>query len=153
MSLLDTLTADMKAAMKARDKDRLQTIRMLISGVKNTMIDKPEISEADEIDYLSTEAKKRRQSIEAYEQADREDLAEIERQELAVIEHYLPKQLSDDEVREIVRAAVAETGASGPSDLGRVMGKVMPQIKGRYDGAKVRPLVQDLLSQDETDVG
>ena len=77
MSLLDTLTADMKAAMKARDKDRLQTIRMLISGVKNVLIDKPSFSESDEVDYLSTEAKKRRQSIEAYEQAGREDLAEV----------------------------------------------------------------------------
>lgn len=146
MSLLDTLTADMKAAMKARDKDRLQTIRMLISGVKNTLIDKPELTEDDEVSYLSTEAKKRRQSIEAYVDAGREDLAETERQELKIIEEYLPQQLSDDEVGEIVKAAIAETGASAPSDLGRVMGKVMPQIKGRYDGAKVRPLVQNLLS-------
>lgn len=146
MSLLDTLTADMKAAMKARDKDRLQTIRMLISGVKNTLIDKPELTEDDEVSYLSTEAKKRRQSIEAYVDAGREDLAETERQELKIIEEYLPQQLSDDEVGEIVKAAIAETGASAPSDLGRVMGKVMPQIKGRYDGAKVRPLVQSLLS-------
>lgn len=146
MSLLDTLTADMKAAMKARDKDRLQTVRMLISGVKNVLIDKPELTEAEEIDYLSTEAKKRRQSIEAYEQAGRDDLAEVEKAELAVIETYLPKQLSDDEVRAIVEEVIASTGASAPSDLGRVMGQVMPRIKGQYDGAKVRPIVQDLLS-------
>jgi uncharacterized protein YqeY len=145
MSLLDTLTADMKAAMKARDKDRLQTIRMLISGVKNVLIDKPTFSEADEVDYLSTEAKKRRQSIEAYEQADREDLAAVERAELLVIEHYLPQQLSEDEVRTIVQDAIASTGAASASDLGKVMGAIMPQIKGRFDGAKVRPIVQDLL--------
>jgi uncharacterized protein len=145
MSLLDTLTADMKAAMKARDKDRLQTIRMLISGVKNVLIDKPSFSESDEVDYLSTEAKKRRQSIEAYEQAGREDLAEVERAELVVIEQYLPQQLGEDEVRTIVAEAIASTGASGASDLGKVMGAIMPQIKGRFDGAKVRPIVQDLL--------
>jgi uncharacterized protein YqeY len=145
MSLLDTLTADMKAAMKARDKERLQTIRMLISGVKNVLIDKPSFSESDEVDYLSTEAKKRRQSIEAYEQAGREDLAEVERAELLVIEQYLPQQLGEDEVRTIVAEAIASTGASGASDLGKVMGAIMPQIKGRFDGAKVRPIVQDLL--------
>lgn len=145
MSLLDTLTADMKAAMKARDKERLQTIRMLISGVKNVLIDKPSFSESDEVDYLSTEAKKRRQSIEAYEQAGREDLAEVERAELVVIEQYLPQQLGEDEVRTIVAEAIASTGASGASDLGKVMGAIMPQIKGRFDGAKVRPIVQDLL--------
>lgn len=146
MALLDTLKNDMKAAMKAREKKRLGVIRMLISDLKNKLIDTAELSEADELSFLSTQAKKRRQSIEEYEKADRADLAEIEKAELAIIQDYLPAPLTEDEVRAIVAAAVEATGASGPSDMGKVMGKVMPQVKGRFDGAAVRPLVQAALS-------
>lgn len=146
MALLDTLKTDMKTAMKAREKERLGVIRMLISDLKNMLIDKAELSEADELSFLSTQAKKRRQSIEEYEKANRADLADIERAELAIIQTYLPAPLSEDEVREIIAAAIEATGAASPSDMGKVMGKVMPQVKGRFDGAAVRPLVQAALA-------
>lgn len=146
MALLDTLKTDMKTAMKAREKERLGVIRMLISDLKNMLIDKAELSEADELSFLSTQAKKRRQSIDEYEKANRADLADIERAELAIIQTYLPAPLSEDEVREIIAAAIEATGAASPSDMGKVMGKVMPQVKGRFDGAAVRPLVQAALA-------
>ena len=146
MALLDTLKTDMKTAMKAREKERLGVIRMLISDLKNMLIDKAELSEADELSFLSTQAKKRRQSIEEYEKANRADLADIERAELAIIQTYLPAPLSEDEVRKIIAAAIEATGAASPSDMGKVMGKVMPQVKGRFDGAAVRPLVQAALA-------
>lgn len=146
MALLDTLKTDMKTAMKAREKERLGVIRMLISDLKNMLIDKAELSEADELSFLSTQAKKRRQSIDEYEKANRADLADIERAELAIIQTYLPAPLSEDEVRKIIAAAIEATGAASPSDMGKVMGKVMPQVKGRFDGAAVRPLVQAALA-------
>lgn len=142
MALLDTLTGDMKAAMKARESGRLQTIRMLIASIKNERIKKgDDLDEAEEIDLLAREAKRRRESIDAYEKAEREDLAQIERDELVVIEGYLPQQLEEDEVRELIRQAIADTGAESNKDMGKVMGRVMPQLRGRFDGKAAKDLV------------
>jgi len=147
MSLLTTLKEDMKAAMKARQRDRLQTIRLLMSALKNKQIDNggEDLSEDAELQFLATEAKRRRESITAYEEAGREDLAAQERSELEVISHYLPEPLTEDEVRAIVQAVIDETGATSKKQMGQVMGRVMPQVKGRFDGAAVKPIVLGLL--------
>lgn len=146
MSLLDTLTGDMKAALKARESGRLQTIRMLMSGLKNERIKKGEnLVEAEEIDFLAREAKRRRESIDAYVDADREDLAQIERDELVVIETYLPQPLTEDEVKALIADAVAKTGAESKKDMGRVMGMVMPALRGRFDGKAAKDLVMAAL--------
>ncbi|MFT5993668.1 MAG: hypothetical protein ACI82G_002672, partial [Bradymonadia bacterium] len=127
-------------------KERLQVVRGLLSDVKlakkETGVD---MTDEQELQFLATAAKKRRQSIEAFDKGGRADLADNERAELVIIETYLPAPLTEDEVRAIVAAAVEATGASGPSDMGKVMGKVIPQVKGRFDGAAVRPLVQEAL--------
>lgn len=146
MSLQDTLTADMKAALKGHEKERLGTLRMLLSELKNASIAKRgPLEEADEIDLLAREAKRRRESIDAFEKGGREELAQKERGELAIIETYLPKPLSPDEVRALVREAIAATGASGKRDMGKVMGRVMPQLRGRFPGKDVKPIVDELL--------
>lgn len=146
MSLLETLTGDMKAALKARESARLGTIRMLLAALKNEQISqRGELDEATEIDFLAREAKRRRESIDAYVEAGREELAETERQELVVIEGYLPQPLTDDEVRAMIAEAIAETGASSPKDMGAVMGKVMPALRGRYDGKAAKDLVMAAL--------
>lgn len=146
MSLRDRMTVDMKAAMKARDAARRDTLRMLLSALGNERIKlQRDLDEAEEIDFLATQAKRRRESIDAYEQAERQELADQERAELVVIEEYLPKQLSEDEVRALVRDAIEQTGASSKKDMGRVMGAVMPQLRGRFPGAGVKPIVESLL--------
>lgn len=146
MSLRDRMTVDMKAAMKAREAARRDTLRMLLSALGNERIRlQRDLDEAEEIDFLATQAKRRRESIDAYEQAERQELADQERAELAVIEEYLPKQLSEDEVRALVRDAIEQTGASSKKDMGRVMGAVMPQLRGRFPGAGVKPIVDSML--------
>lgn len=146
MGLKEKLTADMKAAMKAREAARLATIRLLLSDWKKQLIDsKTELSEQDELQFLATQAKRRRESIQAFEEGGRDEMAEQERVELAVIEDYLPKQLTADEVRELIAKAVADTGAESMKDMGKVMGKLMPQLKGRFPGKDVQPLVKEAL--------
>lgn len=148
-STIATLKADMKAAMRAKEKERLSVIRMLISSLKNKAIDLKidvdDISEEIVVAVFSTEAKKRRESAQAYRDADREELAAKEDAELAVITQYLPEQLSDDEVRELVKEVIAEVGAETKRDMGKVMGKMMPKVKGRFDGSKVKDLVLEQL--------
>ncbi len=143
---IQQMKADMKAAMKAREKDKLQTIRMLLSSLKNASIDKgDDLDEQDVINVLSTEAKKRREAAEQYSQGGREELAEKEEAELTVIEGYLPPQMTDEEAAALVDEAIATTGASSKADMGKVMGYVMPKVKGRYDGSKVKDIVLSKL--------
>ncbi|OIP32220.1 MAG: aspartyl-tRNA amidotransferase [Deltaproteobacteria bacterium CG2_30_63_29] len=147
MSLFETLTADIKTAMKAREKERLSTLRMVLSSLKNKRIDKgSELDEAEELELLTREAKRRRESIDAYTKANRQDLVDKEQAELVVIGAYLPQQLSPEEVEAIVAAAVAESGASAKKDIGNVMKLVMPKIQGRFPGKDVRPMVDKHLS-------
>lgn len=147
MSLLKQLTQDMKAAMKAREKERLVTLRLLISGVKGQVKDlKRDLTEQEEISFLATEAKRRQESIAAYTEADRADLAEKEQSELAIIQVYLPAQLTEDEVKDILREIIASTGASSPREMGKVMGQAMPRLKGRFPGKEVKGLVLGLLN-------
>jgi len=149
-STIATLKADMKAAMRAKEKERLSVIRMLISSLKNKAIDLKidvdDISEEIVVSVFSTEAKKRRESAQAYRDADREELAAKEDAELVIITKYLPEQLSDDEVRELVKAVIAEVGAETKRDMGKVMGKMMPKVKGRFDGSRVKDLVLEQLA-------
>lgn len=146
MPLLETLSADLKTAMKARESVRVQTVRLLISEVKNAAIAKGgALDEAGELQLLSSQAKRRRESIDAYTSGGRMDLADQEAAELAVIEGYLPAPLTVDEVRALVEAAIAQTGAESMREMGKVMGLLMPQVRGRFPGKDVKPIVQGLL--------
>jgi uncharacterized protein YqeY len=143
---LQQLKTDMKTAMKAREKEKLQTIRSLISSLQNAGIDKQgDLDEDDVIDVLSTEAKKRREAIDAYTEGGRQELADKEEAELRVIEDYLPPQMSDEEAEALVDEAIDKTGASSKADMGKVMGFVMPKVKGVYDGSKIKDIVMGKL--------
>ena len=147
MSIKADLTAAMKDAMRAKQSVRLITIRMAITAIKNKEIDaKAELDEAAEIAVLSTMAKQRREAAVAYREGDRLELAEKEEAELLLIQEFLPKQLSDDEVREIVKAAVAESGATSAKDMGKVMPLVIAKTAGKCDSKMVSGLVKELLS-------
>ena len=147
MTIFERLTEDMKTAMKAGDKERLSTIRLLRGQLKNAMIDKKDdLSEEEEIAILSNAAKKRRESIEAYGKAGRDDLVEKEKKELEVIQSYLPQPLSPEELEEIVDQAIAEANAQTMKDMGRVMGLIMPKVKGRADGKHINEMVRSKLS-------
>jgi len=148
VSLLETLQTDMKEAMKARQADRLGVIRMLISDIKKILIDgqKSEITEDEEIAFLSTQAKRRRDSIDQYTKGNREDLAAIEQAELAIIETYLPQQLTVDEATDIAREVIASVGATSIKDMSKVMAGLMPRLKGRFPGKDVKPILESLLN-------
>ena len=148
MSLQERLTADMKEAMRLREKDRLTTIRMVKSSLQNETIKlgKQELTDEEELTILSREMKQRNDSLREFESAGREDLASKVAEEIVVLEAYMPEQLSEDEVTAIVQAAIAQTNAAAPSDMGRVMGVVMPQVKGKADGGLVNRIVKQQLT-------
>lgn len=147
--MLDRLNEDMKTAMKAKDKDRLGTIRMLISDVKNAKIQKGGInSELDENEYIAifkTNLKKRMDAAQAYREGGRTEQAEKEEAEAAIIQEYLPKALSDEELEKVVEKAIAEIGATSMREMGAVMKKVMSEHGGAVDGKAVQQLVQKKL--------
>lgn len=136
----------MRASAKAQDVVRRDTLRFALSALHNEEVARRRPLSDEEIhDVLAKQAKMRRESIEAFDKGARPELAAKERAELAIIEGYLPQQLTRDEVVAIARAAIAETGASAPGDQGKVMQKVMPQVKGRADGKVVAEVVGSLL--------
>jgi uncharacterized protein YqeY len=146
VSLQAQIEQDIKAAMKAREADRLNTLRMVLSGLKNERINlRRDLNPQEELAFLSTEAKRRRESIDAFQQGGRADLVAKEQAELAIIQTYLPQALSEDEVKAMIQAAITESGAATKKDFGKVMRLIAPQIKGRFDGAAVRPLIEGLL--------
>ncbi len=148
MSLKQTLTEDMKAAMKAREsgKKRLSVIRMVLSSLKNAEIDKKaELSEDEVIEVLSREVKKRKDALEEYERAGRQDIADGLRDEINILMNYLPEQMSEEEIRRLVREVIDEVKPSGPRDMGKVMGKLMPVVKGKADGKLVNLIVKELI--------
>lgn len=148
MSLLSTLNDDMKTAMKARDKETLSVIRMLKASIQNEQIKiGQELNAEEELTVLSREMKQRRDSLSEFEKAGRDDLAEKVKGEIAIVEKYLPEQLTEEEIREIVQAAIEKTGATSPKEFGKVMGVVMPQVKGKADGNQVNAVVKELLSE------
>lgn len=151
MGLKEQIGEDIKSAMKAKDKLRLETVR----GIKKAILEKEvalrpkgqdSLTPEQEIELLAQQAKQRRDSIAQYQQGGREDLAEKETQELAIIETYLPKQVSDEELETIIDEIIASVGASSPKDLGKVMGSAMKQLKGKADGKKIQALVKSKLS-------
>jgi uncharacterized protein YqeY len=144
---LAQIKSDMKEAMKDQRKEEVSTLRMLVSSLNNAKIDQGgDLDEDDVIEVLSKEAKQRRESIEAYEEGDRQDLADKEQDELEVIRRYLPEPLSDEEVEQMVDEIIEETGAETQGDMGRVMGQIMPKVKGRYEGSKVKDIVLEKLA-------
>ncbi len=150
MTFLDKLQADLKDAMRARDDVRLRTIRQLRSALQSAEIARREggtatLSEADVLAVVQKQAKQRRESIAQYQAAGRDDLRAREADELAVLETYLPQPLSDDDIRQAVRAIAAEVGATGPADMGRVMGPAMAALRGRADGRRVQEIVREAL--------
>lgn len=146
MSLKEQLTADMKEAMKNKEKDRLAVIRMVRGAIRQQEIDgQKELGEEDVIAVISKEVKMRRDSIEEFQKGGREDLVEKTQAEIDVLMPYLPAQLSEEEVKELVKAAVEQTGAATPKDMGKVMGVLMPKVKGRADGKMVNNIVKSFL--------
>ncbi len=146
MSLLDKLSEDLKAAMKSGDKVRVETVRLLRGQLKDFRINQQHEPSADEeINLLVSAAKRRREAIDAYTKAGRQDLADKEAAEMAIISEYLPQGLTPEEVAAIIAAAITELGAKGPGDVGKVMGKIMAQVKGRADGKLVQQLVRERL--------
>lgn len=147
MSLLEQLTEDMKQALKAQDKLKLSTVRMLISQLKNERIDSgAELTEEQELQVLMNAAKKRKEAIDAYQKANRLDLAEKEQQELDIIQQYLPAQLSDEQIAAKIDEIIAAVGATSLKDLGKVMAEAMKALKGKADGKKVQQLVREKLA-------
>lgn len=147
MSLFKQIDTDYMAALKASNKAAVSTLRLVKSALKYKQIEKGEdLTDEDALSVLSSLVKQRRDSIEQYEKAGREDLAAVERGEIEVIQKYLPSQMSDEEVEALVRATIDELSASGPKDIGNVMKAVMPKVKGRADGKKVNGIVSKLLT-------
>ena len=147
--LKDRLHADLNTAMKARDEITLSTLRMALTAVTTEEVagkQARELSDDEVLRVLTRENKKRREAAEAFDAAGRPELAERERAEGAVLEGYLPRQLGDDELTELVRAAIAESGASSPRDLGSVMKLVQPRVAGRADGRRVSDEVRSQLA-------
>ncbi len=146
MSLLERLQDDLKEAMRASETMRRDTIRLVISALKLKAIDgKQELDEGEEFTVLKKEVKNRRDSIEQYEAANREDLAAIERAEIDVLEPYLPEEMSAEQVREIVQAAIQQLGATSKKEMGKVMQTVMAEHKGQVDGKVVQQCANELL--------
>lgn len=147
MSLKQQLEADLRDAMRQRDERRRDTLRLTLNAVHNAEIERGEqLDDAGVQDIISRETKRRRESIEEFRKAGRQDLVEKEEAELAVLAAYLPEQLSRDEIAEAARQAINETGASGPKDLGKVMPALMERFRGRVDGREVNEVVRELLA-------
>ena len=148
-SLRERLREDLKDAMRARDVVRRDTIRLVQAAIKNVEIERrgAELSDADVVVIMQRQVKQRHESITQYEQVKRSDLADVERAELAVIEAYLPQQMSREEIVVTARAMIEQLGARGPSDRGKVMGGLMGQLRGKADGATVNAVVSELLAE------
>ena len=146
MTLQQRIESAMREAMLARDIRRVGTLRMAMAAFQNRRIELGrDLTDEDVIDLLSKQMKQRRESIEHFKAGGRDAMVQVEQEESAIIAEYLPQPLSDEELKELVRAAIAETGASTPADLGKVMGRVTPQTKGRADGKVVADLVRQQL--------
>jgi uncharacterized protein YqeY len=148
MSLTEQLQADMKTAMRDGDAHRRDTLRMVIAAAQNAAKEKREpLSDEETLAVISRQVKTRRESVTAYRDAGRDDLADKEQSEIEVLQPYLPQQMGEDAVRALVVEAVAATGATSPRDMGKVMGALMPKVKGRADGKLVSSLVNEELAK------
>lgn len=146
MSLLNSLQKDMVAAMKAKDKARLSTVRMLKAAVQNEQISLGhDLSADEEISVLSRELKQRKDSLAEFKAAGRDEAVQKLEAEIAVVETYMPQQLSADEVKAVVEETIKAVGATSKADFGKVMGAVMPKLKGKADGKLVNATVKEML--------
>lgn len=147
VTLSDRIESAMRDSMRARDEQRTQTLRMVMAAAHNVKIARGrDLTDEDVVDVLTKQVKQRRESIAMFRDAGREERATAEEAEAAILAEFLPQPLTEDEVTSLVRAAIAETGATSPADLGRVMGRVTPQTKGRADGRLVSEVVRRLLA-------
>ena len=147
MSLKAQLTSDLKDAMRQHDERRRDVLRFTLAALQNAEIAaREELDEPAAMAVLAKEAKQRRDSIEEFRKADRQDLVTKEEAELAVLKPYLPEQLSREEITQAAREAIQEAGASGPQEMGKVMAVLMPRLRGRADGRQVSEVVQELLA-------
>ena len=148
-TLREQLSDDLKDAMRARETVRRDTLRLLQAAVKNAEIEaRSDLSDTDVQALIQRQIKQRHDSIEQFEKGGRDDLVAQERSEIAVLEGYLPEQLSREQVEELARAAIERAGASGPADKGKVMGPLMGELRGKADGALVNAVVTELLGAD-----
>lgn len=146
-SLREHLTQDLKQAMKDRDAELRDTIRFILSAVKNVEIDKrAPLTTEEEIALLRTQAKQRRDSIDQFRAGGRDELADRETAQLAILERYLPQQMSDEELSAFVRDGIAEAGAEGPKDMGKAMGLLNKRAEGRVDGRRLSTAVRESLA-------
>ncbi len=147
MSLKDEINKEMKAAMKSRDKDRLKTIRLILSEIKRVEVDERiTVDDQRTLSILAKMIKQRRDSIAQYDSAGRTELSKIEADEITVINGFLPEALTDDEINNLIEKAISETGAESMKDMGRVMGIIRPQIQGRADAGEVSKRVKEALN-------
>ncbi len=142
----ERIQEDLKKALKSREELKVSTLRMLLSSIHNKEIEKRQELTQEEIQsVISKEIKKRKEAILEYKKGRREDLVEKEQRELQFLESYLPKQLSEEELQEIITKVIKEVGGRGASDFGRVMSQIMPQVKGRAEGSTVAQIVKKML--------
>ena len=145
-ALKNRIADDVKQALRSGETLRLSVVRMLLSAVNYAEMAKmAELDDAGVVGVISKEIKQHRESIEAFKSGNRPELAAKEEAELAILQAYMPKQLGRDEIAGLVKQAIAETGAQGPRDKGKVMGKLMPQVRGKADGQEVNAVVTELL--------
>lgn len=147
--ILEKINEDYKNAVREKDENKKQTLNLLKSAIKYREIELrssgKEITEEEIISVIQKEIKKRREAMELYEKGGRSDLYEKEKTELEILESYLPKQLTEDELKFVIKEVIETVGAKSPSDIGKVMREVMPKVKGRADGSLVKKLVEELL--------
>ena len=148
ISLQARLESAMRDSMRARDERRTQTLRMAMAATQNQRIAlRRDLTDEEVVDVLTRQVKQRRESIAMYRDAGHEDRAANEEAEAEILAEFLPEQLGEDEIERLARAAIAESGASTPGDIGRVMGRLSPQIRGRADGRAVSEVVRRLLNE------
>ena len=146
MSLKTEFSEETKRAMRERNVARRDLMRFILAAIKNLEIElQREANDEEILQLLGKQAQQRKDSIESFQAGGRDDLVAKEEAELAIINEYLPEQMSENEIRVLVEAVILEVGASGPQDMGKVMGKIMPQVKGRADGRLINQMVRDSL--------
>jgi uncharacterized protein YqeY len=146
MTLKEQFTEEMKQSMKSGDKLRLSTVRLLLSEIKNAEIRKKgDLTDEETLGIVAKEVRRRKEAIEGFEKGGRQDLVDKETLELGILQGYLPDQLSEEELRRIIKETIEEVGAASPADLGKVMGSLMPRVKGKADGKLVNQLTREML--------
>lgn len=144
--LKEEIFEDLKKAMKARDEVRVRTLRMIVAAVKNRLVDKKDLGDDDVLEIITKEAKLRNDAIEEYTKAARLDLAQAEKEELEIINEYLPEKMGEDELRKLILETMEDQNINSPKEVGLVMKTLMPKVKGKADGKTVNKMVMEILS-------